>query len=143
MKFFKLFFLFSFLQVLSLQFRAQGNLQFNQVKLVSSQETVPANKVWKVESATFFGGTPICLGSGPNAPCAGGNLIGSGFLGEMAFNINGQTNYIYSNFGQPNSSASYSSVGLNPFPLWLPAGSTLAAGTNMRFLSVIEFNIIP
>jgi len=30
---------------------AQGNLQFNQVKLVTTLETVPAGKVWKVESA--------------------------------------------------------------------------------------------
>lgn len=30
---------------------AQGTLQFNQVKLVTAQETVPAGKVWKVESA--------------------------------------------------------------------------------------------
>jgi hypothetical protein len=29
---------------------AQGSLQFNQVKLVTSQETVPAGKVWKVVS---------------------------------------------------------------------------------------------
>ena len=27
---------------------SQGNLQFNQVKLVSAIETVPAGKVWKV-----------------------------------------------------------------------------------------------
>ena len=29
---------------------SQGNLQFNQVKLVSTIETVPAGKVWKVEN---------------------------------------------------------------------------------------------
>lgn len=34
-----------------LQAMAQGTLQFNQVKLVTAQETVPAGKVWKVESA--------------------------------------------------------------------------------------------
>jgi hypothetical protein len=27
---------------------AQGNLQFNQVKLVTVQETIPVGKVWKV-----------------------------------------------------------------------------------------------
>lgn len=30
---------------------AQSNLQFNQVKLVSAEETVPDGKVWKLESA--------------------------------------------------------------------------------------------
>jgi hypothetical protein len=121
----------------------QGNLQFNQVKLVSTLETVPVGKVWKVESAVFMGGAPFCLGTGPNASCAGGNLGGTGFVGNMAFQVNGQTNYLYTNLGQPNSSASYASQGYSPFPLWLPGGSTLATSTNMRYLSVIEFNIVP
>jgi len=34
-------------------FAAQGNLQFNQVKLVSALETVPAGKVWKIESVIY------------------------------------------------------------------------------------------
>ena len=29
---------------------AQGNLQFSQVKLVSTSETVPAGKVWKLQN---------------------------------------------------------------------------------------------
>ena len=33
--------------------QAQGNLQFNQVKLVTTLETVPAGKVWKVESVIY------------------------------------------------------------------------------------------
>jgi hypothetical protein len=28
-------------------------------------------------------------------------------------------------------------------PLWLPAGTTLAAGTKVSAISVLEFNIIP
>ena len=32
---------------------AQGNLQFNQVKLVTALETVPAGKVWKIESVIY------------------------------------------------------------------------------------------
>ena len=122
---------------------SQGNLQFSQVKLVSTLETVPAGKVWKVESAVFMGGAPFCLGTGPNSNCAAGNLAGSGFVGDMAFQVNGQTNYLYTNLGQPGSSASYASPGYSPFPLWLPASTTLAAGTNMRYLSVLEFTIVP
>ena len=33
--------------------KAQGNLQFNQVKLVTTLETVPAGKAWKVESVIY------------------------------------------------------------------------------------------
>ena len=50
-----LFLLFLFF---SLSFTAQGNLQFNQVLLLDGNTTtptytVPAGKVWKVESATI------------------------------------------------------------------------------------------
>jgi hypothetical protein len=136
-------FLFSLFFFMHLALFSQGNLQFSQIKLVSTLETVPAGKVWKVESAVFMGGAPFCLGTGPNSNCAAGNLAGSGFVGDMAFQVNGQTNYLYTNLGQPGSSASYASPGYSPFPLWLPASSTLAAGTNMRYLSVIEFTIVP
>lgn len=122
---------------------AQGNLQFNQVKIVSTVETVLAGKVWKVESAIFQGGQPFCIGAGINTACSSGNMLSTGFVGDMSFQVNGQTNYLYTNLGQPGTSATYASQGYSPFPFWLPAGSTLAAGTNMRYLSVIEFNIIP
>jgi hypothetical protein len=29
------------------------------------------------------------------------------------------------------------------FPMWLPAGTTLAASTNTAFVNVIEFNVVP
>ena len=37
----------------SLTLNAQGNLQFNQVKLVQAIDSVPQNKVWKLESAVL------------------------------------------------------------------------------------------
>ena len=123
--------------------QTQGNLQFSQIKLVSTLETVPVGKVWKVESAVFMGGSPICVGTGPNAACGPGNMSSTGFVADMLFQVNGQTNYLYTNLGQPGSSASYASQGYSPFPLWLPASTTLAAGTNMRYLSVLEFTIVP
>ena len=44
--------LFTFL-ILSNLACAQGNLQFNQVQLVTSLETVPVGKVWKIESVIY------------------------------------------------------------------------------------------
>ena len=136
-------FLFVAMSVLMGTAFSQGNLQFSQVKLVSTLETVPVGKVWKVESAVFMGGAPICIGAGPNAACGSGNMSSTGFVADMLFQVNGQTNYLYTNLGQPGSSASYASPGYSPFPLWLPASTTLAAGTNMRYLSVLEFTIVP
>jgi hypothetical protein len=50
--------LFLFFLLISLSFTAQGNLQFNQVLILDGNTstptyTVPAGKVWKVESATI------------------------------------------------------------------------------------------
>jgi hypothetical protein len=121
---------------------SQGNLQFSQVKLVSTLETVPAGKVWKVESATFSGGAVFCVGGSPGGAttfCGAVSLQNHGILGIMSFNINGQPNYI-SNL---SNGAGALSTEISPFPLWLPASTTLAAGTNMRYLSVLEFTIVP
>jgi hypothetical protein len=140
-------FLFSLLSLCSLLFvpcsTAQGNLQFNQVKLVSTVETVPTGKVWKVESATYAGGSIFCVGGGPTGgtvycTLSSNALQNYSVIGIMSYSINGQPNYI-SDIVYSNSI----SAQLSPFPFWLPASSTLAVGTSMRYLSVIEFNIIP
>lgn len=116
----------SFFLVLSSLLYAQGNLQFNQVKLVSTVETVPSGKVWKVENAIFAGGTPF--------------TITTYTYGSMSYAVNGLACYISSSGGPPTGN-NYANA--STFPFWLPAGSSLASGSNMRYLSVLEFNIIP
>ncbi|MEY4520969.1 MAG: hypothetical protein RIT10_154 [Bacteroidota bacterium] len=118
---------------------AQGNLQFNQVKLVSTVETVPTGKVWKVEAFHYQGGAPFCVGGvAPFTTCGSSSgSHGPGIWAIMAYAINGAANYVIS-LGPTGSISNIQNV-----PFWLSAGSTLAAGTNMRYLSVIEFNIIP
>ena len=106
--------------------KAQGNLQFNQVKLVSTSEIVPSGKVWKVENAIFAGGTPFTI-----------TLY---TYGSMSYAVNGLACYISSSGGPPTGN-NYANA--STFPFWLPAGSSLASGSNMRYLSAIEFNIIP
>ncbi len=108
---------------------SQGNLQFNQVKLISAQETVPSGKVWKVESALFAGGAPF--------------QVTTYTQGSMSYLTNGTTCIIANSINGASSTNNNSPVSENAFPFWLPAGSTLASGTNMRYLSVIEFNIVP
>ncbi len=108
-------------------------LQFSQVLLVSSNtQTVPAGKVWKVENIL-----------------ASSSLVASGNQ-TINFSItvdnsqvfvagaNSQVN-VYNQGVQSMSSTSNQLVQ----PIWLPAGSTLAAGQNVFRVSVIEFTVLP
>jgi len=109
---------------------AQGTLQFNRVLLVSSSaETVPAGKVWKVTGYT----ATTMYGSGS----------GTGTPSSFTYFVNGSTRF----FGHAgrlfttyNSSTPASTV---MEPLWLPAGTSLQAGSGVGEISVIEFNVIP
>ncbi|MFN4911774.1 MAG: hypothetical protein ACK444_07495 [Flavobacteriales bacterium] len=116
-----LFFFVSFLC------KAQGNLQFNQALLLSAtannstQWTVPAGKVWKLESM------------GVNA-----SAVYVYFNGTMAFEYWGATGSTGNN-GYARSADSS--------PLWLPAGTVVGhysnATTAYRWFSILEFNIVP
>ena len=100
--------------------KAQGNLQFNKVKFVSVNDTVPANKVWKVESILYSNtnyGAYI-------------NLDNQSILVRYI---------LYSNGGTSQTS----SIWEMKFPFWMPAGSFIAASTNVNLINIIEYNIIP
>jgi len=130
-------------------------LQFSQVKLVTTVETVPANKVWKIESVlsgehrlptsgTGFptlsrfikiNGGDVCvqeyhtagLGLGFNGCCGGGFWMNS--TGQSP---NSTQTHLVAVQGQPSR-----------LPIWLPAGSTLETSTRTLSISVIEFNVVP
>ena len=125
MKIYLVFFAFIFFGAHS---KAQGNLQFNQVKLVSAIETVPAGKVWKVTNYL---------------PTPNGNYqfaqIG---LAEYLINING----VAVNLGRRayyNTSYGLMDEVRHTGDIWLAAGTTLSTFQNIAHLSVIDFNIIP
>jgi hypothetical protein len=118
---------------------AQGTLQFNQVKLLNSSETVPAGKVWKVEGLSYNGGNVFNGAVTYTTHVFGGNR---GFDGFMRFQVNGESivipaAYVTSANGIATAIPNYT------FPMWLPAGTTLAPQTNITFINVIEFNVIP
>ncbi len=126
-------FLFS-LALLSGISRAQGTLQFNQVKMVTTLETVPSGKVWKILSAPYKNDVIGSAGSY--------TYSNPGVEFVQSMNINGDIIYIqalrvydgsWRNFVGPTCE----------LPLWIPEGTTLQAGTGVRFLSVMEFNVIP
>ncbi len=149
------FLLICMLSVFCGSLNAQGNLQFNQVKLVSALETVPAGKVWKVESALsgeeryptsgtalpsnsrfiLVNGSSVCVheehvattGVGFNGCCGGGF-----WMNNVGMAVNSTTPVLVHVSAQPTK-----------LPLWLPSGATLAVGTKVSSISVVEFNIIP
>ena len=110
---------------------AQGNLQFNQVLLLSTSQnssillgTVPAGKTWKIE------------GYGTN--------LTSYYNCDFSFN---GVNPAFRAGSTDSYSAAYTYVSSTQ-QFWLPAGTPLHAfacnGTSgYRWVSIIEFNIIP
>jgi hypothetical protein len=107
---------------------SQGNLQFNQVKLVGAQETVPVGKVWKIESV--LNNATLQINTSTTAEQNKATQI----------LINGNGILIATTWG--NSYAT-SSVVSTQLPIWLPEGTNLAASTNVFRVSVIEFNVMP
>lgn len=125
--------LFIAICVIAFDVTAQGNLQFNQViKVIDANQTVPAGKVWKVES---YHQTQI--GISTNMPTTG---CGDLSRPRPYFVDNVSYHHI-----QPigNGTSSYASSATNEFPLWLASGQTLRSSCPNDFLSVIEFNVVP
>jgi len=110
---------------------AQGNLQFNQVLLLSTNQnsnvllgTVPAGKTWKIE------------GYGTN--------LTSYYNCDFSFN---GVNPAFRAGSTDSYSSAYTYVSSTQ-QFWLPAGTPLHAfacngTTGYRWVSIIEFNIIP
>lgn len=125
----KSLFLFVILSGMSLISWTQGTLQFNQVKLVTTVQTVPAGKVWKVMSA---------LGDKLVSNCNTGDLHNITVNGS-AVTVTKSTSLTFNQY-------CYGWQGVATvaeMPFWLPEGATLAAGANVSSISVMEFNIIP
>jgi len=133
----KVLFVFSFLLLGFTSFFAQGNLQFNQVKLVTALETVPAGKVWKIESVIY---TISSTSSGAQSTSGGCSQV---YYESTAIEIAGTPTKV----GQGTQAASVSSLSYTHsytiLPIWIPAGTTLSGGVCLNKISVIEFNIIP
>lgn len=109
---------------------SQGNLQFNQVKLVSAIETVQAGKVWKV---TNFLPTPNGNYQSISQPGLAEYLIK---INGVAVNL-GRRAFLNNNYSFQMAEVRHTG------DIWLAAGTTLAVFQNIAHLSVIEFNIVP
>lgn len=123
------------LALLSIVGYGQYNLQLNQVVLVSNtQQTVPAGKVWKVESYMQAGI------AAPDMIEVGGSCVYSDRHHPMI--VNGQTYFLINGSPGHGSSGTFLAAS-NILPMWLPAGSTLRTACAKDVLSVIEFNLVP
>ncbi|MCX6191512.1 MAG: hypothetical protein NT109_04445 [Flavobacteriia bacterium] len=112
----------------SLSFKAQGNLQFNQVLnleitcCTASTFTVPVGKVWKIESSMAYNN---------NSPTRITAINGNPMDAYL-------TGYTYLNYG----------ILPITLPYWLPTNTQVSFSTGSGigqkgYVSIIEFNVIP
>ena len=112
---------------------AQGNLQFNQVVTVSTTSmTVPAGKVWKVES---YSESEVTFNSNYSPGCINVNY-------HRPLVINNNNYYFFGNMATASSGANYITTG-NKLPIWLKSGDQIRTVCSSDFASAIEFNIVP
>ena len=104
------------------------------VLVSNTLQTVPAGKVWKVESYMQAG-------------IAASDMIEVG--GSCAYSdrhhpmiVNGQTYFLINGSPGHGSSGTFLAAS-NILPMWLPAGETLRTACAKDVLSVIEFNLVP
>ena len=107
------------------------SLQFSQVLLVSSLDTVPQDKVWKITS--YLPNQTWLLSQSSNESITNK---------EVGCNVNGT--YVplamyTGNYAGGNSAVSGTTE--TPLPIWLPANTSLEPSFNCGSLSVIEFTV--
>ena len=107
---------------------AQNSMEFSRVLLVETLDSVPQGKIWKVTNIL-----PTLDGTGSSKIKVNGNDIVVAFT-KGTYGIYGTST------GTSAHNNDYHYNGLQG-PYWLPEGTTLQAGTNVQYISVIEFNI--
>jgi len=129
-----------FLSIHTSSVMAQGSLEFNRIVLVDdTEQTVPVDKVWKVVGvAGQRTQQNINQNSLPSNFSPDPQQI---FINQEVINVE---QILAVGVGSGRSSV-YSGAIASPttFPLWFPENTTLEAGTNVSYISVIEFNVVP
>jgi hypothetical protein len=113
-------------------------LTFSQVLLVSNApQTVPAGKVWKIESYLINNSSSMVNGGISN--CGGSSVAAYMIVTPPGGSA---TNFLIRPVTVAINATSQAGYGVE-FPVWLPAGSALASNCASWYLSVIEFNVVP
>ena len=113
---------------------------------MSTVETVPAGRVWKLENYLPSSQFAIDLNRQPNQASAGGTK-------NFIVLVNGTQVYLQTTitrevgrndgYWSQDGYAAAADYRIFDAPIWLPAGTSLAASTNVMSLSVVEFNVLP
>lgn len=124
------------------------NLEFSRAVLVdNNQQTVPANKVWKVTSISG-GARNFCIDIPSSPYFARANGLGFYVNGILMGKMTDVSSTHYTNATCTSSgccAGSFGTIGENGdmVPMWLPAGTTLEAVAPEILLSVVEFTVVP
>ena len=121
----KIFLVLTVMAVTTFFATAQNSMEFSRVLLVETLDSVPQSKIWKVTNIL-----QTSNGTGSSKIQVNGNDI------VVAFSTGTSLTNSYNSM----SNNDYHYNGLQG-PYWLPEGTTLQAGTNVQYISVIEFNI--
>ena len=107
---------------------AQSNLQYNQAKLISTNDTVPVGKVWKVEGVIYSS----IITSANNTDWS---IVDKIFINSTSVVI--RKSSVYNGYDKNNSI-----IWEQQFPLWMPAGTTLSPSDGVLYINVVEFNTV-
>jgi hypothetical protein len=137
--------LFILISLNSFQAIAQtgSSLVFNQALLVSSTATVPTGHVWKVENvlpnANVIATVPNPVGNTTTQVATTECIILVNGNSIRAISSKATSNNSYSDLAARPLATSVAVQSIFPSPVWLPEGTTLAAGSNVQYVSVLEF----
>lgn len=124
----------------------QGTLQFNKALILTSdsgQKTVPANKVWKVESYSYsfnhwYNGYSnwgnVNWSNGTQNPCTGANS------GSSNVNYYSQSQCAQANANFFVNGNRINGTAFTSFPLWLPSGVVLEIFSNPCY-NTVSFSV--
>ena len=123
-------FLFLFLAFLfRIETFAQTSLQILGAQLVNAPVTVPIGQVWKVESV-FYATDPV------TAVATAGSLSES----QQSIFINQQNVIVRSSSSAVAADGTPSaSFWEHAFPIWIPAGTSIAPSTGVHFINILCF----
>lgn len=132
-------YLFVFLFLCTSATAFSQTLQYSQVKLITTTETVPGGKVWKVESV--MASSNLATTAGTDSQNHSVRIVVNG----TTVHIKAINTWVGSSSGSNANPRPYgvTTIDVTDLPIWLPAGTTLEAGTNAAYISVIEFNEAP
>jgi len=118
-------------------------LQFSGVKLISTtEETVPNGKIWKVDGIAANRVTLMLHAQSSAIFSPADQLI---YINNNAVSVIqsvGTGAGAATSYSAAYTSASYA-ASATKLPLWLPELTTLKAGTNVTYISVVEFDVVP